>query len=78
MTILTTHPGTPYETIFELVDLGADDGAHALLGPEGADADDLDWPTDAQICAALGWPACRYEAGDHPTRPEAIVHPDAD
>jgi len=64
------------DTEFELVDLGSDYGAYSLLGPEGADAEQLDWPDAAQVCATLGWKRCKFEAGDHPTRPEAIVMPD--
>jgi hypothetical protein len=50
----------------------------SLTGPYGADADELEWPTDEQCSEAAGVRLETFDAGDDPHRPEAIMRVIAD
>jgi len=68
---LFTNEGTEFQTEFELEKLGED--RWSLLAPEDVEADEVDWPTAAQCSAAAGVTLAFFDAGDHPTRSEAIL-----
>lgn len=68
---ITTRPGTEYETIFDLVQLGED--RYSLLAPDGVDGEEVTWPTDEQCSSAAGVRLEFLDAGDHPGRCEAIL-----
>lgn len=68
---IITNPGTQFATTFSLTALS--DDRYSLLAPEGVEADACDWPTDAQCSAAAGIAMEMFDAGDHPTRAEAIL-----
>jgi hypothetical protein len=65
------HAGTEHETVFNLVALSED--RYSLLAPEGAAAEEVDWPTDEQCSAVAGVQLEVIDAGDHPKRAEAIL-----
>jgi hypothetical protein len=58
--------------------LGEDGRVSVLCVDDDEDGQPVDsdsilaWPTDAQIAAAVGFPVRFTDAGDHPTRSEAI------
>jgi len=58
-------------TIFDLDELG--EVTYSLLAPEGVECDDVEWPTTEECSAAVGMEVRFLDAGDHPTRCEAIL-----
>lgn len=67
------NQGTEFETEFELVELSEGE-SWSLSGPEGSNAEELAWPCDEECSRVAGVRLKTFDAGDHPTRPEAILH----
>ena len=65
------NEGTEFESVFDLIELSEE--SWSLLAPEGVDGDEIDWPTDEQCSEAAGVTLQMHDAGDHPTRCEAIM-----
>ena len=70
---ITMNKGTEFETEFDLVELSEGE-SWSLSGPEGSDAEELDWPSDEECSRVAGVRLEMFDAGDHPTCPEAILH----
>ena len=66
-----TNQGTEFQTEFDLEALG--DNRWSLLAPENMDAEQIDWPTAQQCSVAASVALDYFDAGDHPTRAEAIL-----
>ena len=68
---ISPNQGTEFETQFDLEELG--EWSWSLRAPEGVEADEVDWPTAEQCSAAAGVALDFFDAGDDPTRAEAIL-----